>query len=203
MTVKPSNAGYAQEAPRLLQRYEGLASETVHAQWRQWIPSAPSRVLDIGAGTGRDAAWFVSLGHTVLAVEPTDELREGAQQLHPEAEITWLKDQLPDLTQVKARSELFDVIMLNAVWMHLTEDERRTGFETLVSFMAPGAHLFMSQRHGPVPEGRRMYDVSGDETVSFARAHGLRNLYNERSGSHLAENRNLGVEWTCLVFEKS
>ena len=130
-------------------------------------------------------------------------MREGAQQLHPEAEITWLKDHLPDLAQVKARSELFDVIMLNAVWMHLTKDERRTGFETLASLLAPGAHLFMSQRHGPVPEGRRMFDVSGDETISFARAHGLRTLYNERSGSHLAENRNLGVEWTCLVFEKS
>ena len=203
MTVKPSNAGYAQEAPRLLQRYEGLASETVHAQWRQWIPETPSRVLDIGAGTGRDAAWFVSRGHTVLAVEPTDELREGAQQLHPEPDITWLKDQLPDLAQVKARSELFDVIMLNAVWMHLTEEERKTGFGTLVSLMAPGAHLFMSQRHGPVPNGRRMFDVSGDETISFARAHGLRTLYHERNGSQLAENRNLGVEWTCLVFEKS
>ncbi|MEL6413465.1 MAG: class I SAM-dependent methyltransferase [Pseudomonadota bacterium] len=203
MSLKSSNAGYAQEAPRLLQRYEGLASETVHAQWRQWIPIAPSRVLDIGAGTGRDAAWFVSLGHSVLAVEPTDELREGAQRLHPERSITWLKDQLPDLAQVKARSELFDVIMLNAVWMHLTEEERKTGFETLVSLMAPGANLFMSQRHGPVPEGRRMFDVSGDETTSFARAHGLRILYNERNGSQLAENRNLGVEWTCLVFEKS
>lgn len=201
--MKPSNAGYAQEAPRLLKRYEGLASEDVHAQWRQWIPRAPSRVLDIGAGTGRDAAWFVSLRHSVLAVEPTDELRHGAQQLHPEPEITWLKDSLPTLAQVTARGETFDVIMLNAVWMHLTEEERRTGFETLVSLMAPGARLFMSQRHGPVPEKRRMFDVSGAETVSLAAAHGLETLYHERNGSQLAENRNLGVEWTCLVFEKS
>ena len=201
--MKPSNAGYAQEAPRLLKRYEGLASEDVHAQWRQWIPSAPSRVLDIGSGTGRDAAWFVSLGHSVLAVEPTDELRHGAQQLHPEPEITWLKDSLPTLAQVTARAETFDVIMLNAVWMHLTEEERRTGFETLVSLMAPGARLFMSQRHGPVPEKRRMFDVSGAETISLSAAHGLETLYHERNGSQLAENRNLGVEWTCLVFEKS
>ena len=201
--MKPSNAGYAQEAPRLLQRYEGLAPEDVHAQWRQWIPSAPSWVLDIGAGTGRDAAWFVSLGHSVLAVEPTDELRHGAQQLHPEPEITWLKDSLPTLAQVTARAETFDVIMLNAVWMHLTEQERRTGFETLVSLMAPGARLFMSQRHGPVPEKRRMFDVSGAESISLATSHGLETLYHERNGSQLAENRNLGVEWTCLVFEKS
>lgn len=201
--MKPSNAGYAQEAPRLLERYEGLASEEVHAQWRNLIPVTPSRVLDIGAGTGRDAAWFVSLGHSVLAVEPTDALREGAQTLHPEPEITWLNDALPDLAQVKARPGEFDIVMLNAVWMHLTEQERRAGFETIVSLMAPGARLFMSQRHGPVPDGRRMFDVSGDETISLAAAHGLQTLYHERSGSHLAENRNLGVEWTCLVFEKS
>lgn len=203
MSLKSSNAGYAQEAPRLLQRYEGLASETVHAQWRQWIPIAPSRVLDIGAGTGRDAAWFVSLGHSVLAVEPTDELREGAQRLHPERSITWLKDQLPDLAQVKARSELFDVIMLNAVWMHLTETERADGMANVASLLKPGGRIMMSQRHGPIPKGRRMFDVSGEETIAIAAQHGLKNLYHKRAGSISAENMARGIEWTKLVFEKS
>lgn len=202
MSQLASNAGYADEAATLLERYESFPSETVHAHWRAWIPSAPSDVLDLGAGTGRDAAWFVSLGHRVLAVEPTDALREGAQRLHPEAEITWLKDTLPDLRTVVQRQARYDVIMLNAVWMHLDEDERARGFETLVSLMAPGARLFMSQRHGPIPQGRRMFEVSGDETIGRANAHGLRTLHHERSGSILGENQKRGVEWTCLVFEK-
>src|SRR5689334_14175513 len=35
------------------------------------------------AGTGRDAAGLVGLGHSVVAVEPTEELRRGAMVLHP------------------------------------------------------------------------------------------------------------------------
>lgn len=202
MSKLASNAGYADEAAALLERYESFPSEAVHARWREWIPDDPSYVLDIGAGTGRDAAWFVSLGHRVLAVEPTDALREGAQSLHPEAEITWLKDKLPDLSSVMQREAQYDVIMLNAVWMHLDEEERARGFQILVSLMAPGARLFMSQRHGPIPEGRRMFEVSGDETIERASAHGLRTLYHQRSASILGENQKRGVAWTCLVFEK-
>jgi protein-L-isoaspartate O-methyltransferase len=35
-------------------------------------------VLDIGSGTGRDAAGLAAMGHSVVAVEPTAELRIGA-----------------------------------------------------------------------------------------------------------------------------
>lgn len=202
MTELKSNSGYAQEAANLLVRYESFPSEDVHAHWREFFPTTPSRVLEFGAGTGRDAAWLVSLGHSVLAVEPTDELRTGGARLHPEPQITWLKDALPGLEQTKARSEEFDVVMLNAVWMHLTSDERERGFASILSLMAPGARLFMSQRHGPIPAGRRMFDVSGEETIKRAEASGLKTLYQRRSGSILGENKKRGVEWTTLVFEK-
>ena len=203
MTNKHSNAGYADESADLLQRYESFPSETVHAHWRDLFPSQPGRVLDIGAGTGRDAAWLVGLGHSVLAVEPTDALREGAMALHPEPEITWLKDALPHLEQTTARNETFDMVLLNAVWMHLTVEERATGFPILVSLMAPGARLFMTQRHGPIPEGRRMFEVSAAETIAYAEQFGLQTRYNHRSASVLGENKKRGVEWTCLVFEKT
>lgn len=202
MTKTASNTGYAQEAPRLLERYESFPSDAVHAHWRDLIPDTPSCTLDIGAGTGRDAAWLVSLGHTVLAVEPTDALRTGAARLHPEPEITWLDDALPDLDRTRARSETFDLVMLNAVWMHLSREERDIGFPILASLLAPGGRLFMSQRHGPIPEGRRMFEVTGQETIERAERLGLKTLYQRRSGSILGENQKRGVEWTCLVFEK-
>jgi SAM-dependent methyltransferase len=198
-----SNAGYADEASDLLKRYESLDPVEVHTRWREWFPQAPSRILDIGAGTGRDAAWFVSLGHSVVAVEPTDELREGGQQLHREPEITWLNDAMPDLSQTHARNETFDMVMLNAVWMHLNEEERRIGMASIAALMVPGACLLMSLRHGPVPEGRRMFEVSGEETIALAKTHQLTPLLNIRSGSILGENKKRGVEWTMLVFEKS
>jgi ubiquinone/menaquinone biosynthesis C-methylase UbiE len=47
-----------------------------------------SRALDVGAGSGRDAAWLVSRGFEVWAVEPSEVMRREAQKRHAEASIT-------------------------------------------------------------------------------------------------------------------
>ena len=47
---------YADEAPELLKRYESISFADAQAPILQLIPPAPGRALDIGAGTGRDAA---------------------------------------------------------------------------------------------------------------------------------------------------
>ncbi|MEM9938007.1 MAG: class I SAM-dependent methyltransferase [Pseudomonadota bacterium] len=203
MSNVPSTAGYANEAEDLFKRYEARKAADIHKPWSHFFPSPPAHILDIGAGTGRDAAWFASLGHQVTAVEPVDEMRLRAQKLHPEPEVSWLKDILPDLTHTKALNLRFDMILMHAVWMHLTEDERKRGMVNLAALLAPGGRIVMSLRHGPVPEGRRMFDVTSEETIALAGENGLKNLFHERSESIAAENRALAIEWTKLVFEKA
>ncbi len=205
MTSSPtsSTAGYAAEAPTMLQRYESASSERVHAGLLDWFPSVPSLVLDIGAGTGRDAAYFASKGHSVLAVEPVAEMREGATRLHPEPEIEWLDDRLPDLAKVMARGVQFDLIMMSAVWMHLEAADRVAGMSNIAQLMSPGARLFMTLRHGPVPKERRMFEVTGEETIALAAEYGLTLLFQTRKPSIGAVNIAQGVEWTKLAFEKA
>lgn len=202
MASLTSTSGYAEEADDLFVRYEALSAPETHAHWRHLFPEPRARTLDIGAGTGRDAAWLASLGYSVLAVEPVETLRLRAAKLHPEPEITWLEDRLPGLANTHARVERFDMVMLNAVWMHLTEEERTTGMERVATLLAPGARLFMSLRHGPIPEGRRMFDVTGEETIALAAPCHLRPISHVRKNSIMAENKARGVEWTALVFEK-
>jgi protein-L-isoaspartate O-methyltransferase len=81
--------GYAEEAEALIKQYkeisrvkaaahlrqESVSFADVHEQVLHLIPTVPGRVLDIGSGTGRDAAAFAAMGHHVIAVEPTGELR--------------------------------------------------------------------------------------------------------------------------------
>ncbi|MEO1642752.1 MAG: class I SAM-dependent methyltransferase [Pseudomonadota bacterium] len=196
-----STSGYADRAPDLLVRYEALDPAEVNAHWRALFAPPPATVLDIGAGTGRDAAWLASLGYTVHAVEPTDPFRDAAMALHPEPQITWGDDALPGLTTTRASSETYDMVMLNAVWMHLDEAERTAAMPNLAALLTPKGRLYISLRHGPVPPGRRMFEVTADETIALAAAHGLTPLQNLRSGSIQAENQNRGVEWTSLVFE--
>jgi SAM-dependent methyltransferase len=116
---------YADEAPELLKRYESISFADAQAPVLQLIPPVPGRALDIGAGTGRDAAGLAARGYSVVAVEPTEELRCGAMLLHPSPMIEWLDDGLPDLAAVRARKEELDLAMLTAVWMHLDEAQRQ------------------------------------------------------------------------------
>ncbi len=82
--------GYAEEAETLLAQYESINFADVHRQMLHLIPAAQSRILDVGAGNGRDAAGLAALGHRVLAVEPTAALRIGAMALHPSPRIEWV-----------------------------------------------------------------------------------------------------------------
>lgn len=146
-----SNQGYEEEAERLLVQYEQLSFEESHQHILDLIPEIPATILDIGAGSGKDAAYLAEMGHGVVAVEPTDALRIGAQKLHPSPYIIWIDDHLPDLATVISRAEQFDCVMMSAVWMHLDRVERQRAMPVVASLLKPGALLVMNLRHGPVP----------------------------------------------------
>ena len=190
---------YAEEAPDLLKRYETISFAETHRSVMHLIPKDPCRVLDIGSGTGRDAAGFAGLGHRVVAVEPTEEMRRGAIALHPSRLIEWLDDGLPDLARVLARNEHFDVVMLTAVWMHLDEQQRRRAMPNLAALTREGGAMIMTLRHGPVPPGRRMFEVSAEETIGLAQPLGFRCVLNRPAELSL---RQPGVTWTRLAFRK-
>jgi SAM-dependent methyltransferase len=195
--------GYAEEAEALFEQYESIPAAEAHRAVLHLIPAMPVRVLDIGSGTGRDAAWFASRGHSVVAVEPTDAMRVPAMALHPSPRIDWLDDSLPVLAALRARSETFDLVMLTAVWMHLDEEQRRQAMPNLAALMRPGATVIMKIRHGPVPPGRRMFEVSAEETIALAGNEGLRPVLNVRSESSQEKNRAAGVSWINLGFVKA
>lgn len=201
MKQAPGTQGYADEAPDLVTRYEAIAFTALHQDILHLLPAPRARILDIGAGTGRDAAGFAEMGHAVLAVEPTDALRTAAATLHPSPLIEWLDDGLPHLAQVAARGETFDVIMLTAVFMHLDAQERAQAMESVAPLLAAGGKLILSLRHGPVPPGRRMFDVSAEETIALGTAHGLAPLLvlRERTLAH-AGHQAAGVTWTRLAL---
>src|SRR5260370_42061151 len=75
--------GYADEAEDLFKRYESIPAADAHRAVLHLILAAPSRILDIGSGTGRDASWFASTVHRLVAVQPTDAIRPPAPALHP------------------------------------------------------------------------------------------------------------------------
>lgn len=194
MTRRAGTENYDKEAPALLKQYESATFLDVHGEVAHLLPSAPSDVLDIGAGTGRDAAWFAAQGHRVTAIEPTDAMRLGAMALHPSPAITWIDDGLPELAAVRGRS--FDLVWLSAVWMHFTAAERAQMMPVVGALVRDRGSLMISLRYGPIPEGRRMFEVTADETIALATAAGLSLRFNTNSESARAP----GVRWTRLWF---
>jgi 2-polyprenyl-3-methyl-5-hydroxy-6-metoxy-1,4-benzoquinol methylase len=165
--ARPSGTeGYGETAAERVKQYESIGFADVHRDILHLFPATPSQVIDIGAGTGRDAAAFAERGHNVTAVEPTPELRTEAQRLHARWRIAWIDDSLPDLDRVHALGERYDVVMLTAVWMHLDTGQRERAMARVVPLVRPGGLMALS--HGPVPAGRRMFDVSAQETCELA-----------------------------------
>jgi SAM-dependent methyltransferase len=110
-------AGYTENADALAKQYESLAFEQIHRDLVALLPASPGRALDIGAGTGRDAAALARRGYQVVAIEPTPELRAVGQGLHADVAIDWIDDALPELATIGHREGRFDLVLLSAVWM--------------------------------------------------------------------------------------
>ncbi len=197
MTRASGTEGYGETADVLAERYETLRFEDVHRETLHLIPAKPVTILDVGAGTGRDAAALVARGHSVTAVEPTPELRAHGQRLHADANIVWIDDSLPHLARVAGT---FDLVLLTAVWMHLDESQRAHAMPAIARLMKPGTLAILSLRHGPVPKGRRMFDISAAETSALAERHGLATVHSSERPA-MAHN-SPDVWWSVLAFRR-
>jgi SAM-dependent methyltransferase len=194
--------GYAEQADLCIERWEAMSFAELHKGIVHLLPQAPARVLDVGAGSGRDAAALAARGYEVVAVEPVDTFRMDAASRHPSSAIDWVDDALPELPRVCSMQQMFDVIMLTAVWMHLADVERVRAMAVLSSLLRVDGLLVMTLRHGPVPIGRRMFDVSASETIALARQHCLQVLQNTVTDSVQKQNQASAVRWTHLAFRR-
>lgn len=169
----PAVAYYDQNAASLADTYEGLSFQETHPELAALLTvSTTLRILDVGAGSGRDAAAMASFGHQVTAVEPSGQMRALAQRLHPTTSVAWTDDALPALSTLK--TETFDIILLSAVWMHVEPSERRAAFARLADLLAPGGRLYITLRLGPAAAERAIFTVSEPELEALAKAKGMR-----------------------------
>ncbi|MYF90220.1 MAG: class I SAM-dependent methyltransferase, partial [Boseongicola sp. SB0676_bin_33] len=165
-------AWYDANAEAVVTRYESVLPEAVHDWLRDLLPQGSASVLDIGAGSGRDAAWLAANGHDVVAVEPSASLRAAAASLHDDPAINWIDDRLPTLGVVSRSGLSFDLILLSAVWMHVPENDRRRAFRKLINLLRPGGLMAITLRIGPSDLERGFHSVAPEEVEALARDHG-------------------------------
>lgn len=188
---------YEHHASRLVAQYESLPFEGVHADVIDLLPAPGATVLDVGAGSGRDAGWLAAQGHQVVAVEPSPAMFDHARKLRPSASIHWLSDSLPDLAQVRRLGLTFDLILLSAVWMHIPPASRQRALRKLATLLAPKGRIVISLRLGAPDSERAMHAVSLQELTVLAQEFGLRVLRASDSADRLGR---ADVSWTSVVL---
>ena len=193
--VRDVVGGYDAEAGTLVAEYERFSFEKIHAPVIELVPESAGCVLDVGAGSGRDAAWFAARGHQVVAIEPSVEMRSAAKERHETPDIRWMNDTLPTLDKVLRSKLTFDLIWLSAVWMHVPRSTRARAFRKLVSLMNPGGSMMVSLRRGPSPPGRPMEPATAAGIEVLARRHGLQTI---RVETHADAAGRPGVQWEVI-----
>lgn len=191
---------YLANAPTLVAKYNSMNPESLHGSWSSFIPENPGIALDIGAGSGRDANWLAEKGWDVIAVEPCREFQKLAKP-DSHANVIWQDDGLPELKSLRAAGHRFNLILLSAVWMHVSENKRERAFRIISDLLAPGGILVFTLRQGSDEQEnleRGFYPVSSGELEKFARQRALVREFYEGSEDHLARSN---VHWETLVFK--
>lgn len=194
-TVGVYNRGFREFA----EAYETFGFDEVHRDALPFVPSKPGCVLDVGAGSGRDAAWFAARSWEVVAVEPAAALRAEAARLHPQPEIRWLDDRLPALAGVHRLGLAFDLVWVSGVWMHMPPADRPRAMRKLATLLKPGGRMVLTLRHGPAPQDRPMWPVDAHEVERLGLDHGLA----LRAATQRAEDRQGrdDVRWQTVVLD--
>lgn len=166
---------YEKQATQLATSYNSVATADILPDFAASIMATPDRAykraLDLGCGSGRDAFWMASQGMAVDAVDGAAEMLTEARKQHSHALIHYIHDIAPTLPQLQALGRKYDVVLMNAFLFHFDAPERQQLYKALSPLLQPNAYLYVTLRHGQVPEGRQMYAVPLQELEDFARQH--------------------------------
>ncbi|MDN7125972.1 class I SAM-dependent methyltransferase [Pseudidiomarina sp. 1APR75-33.1] len=186
---------YSENADEFSRQYDSLSFAQVHGDWLHLLDEIPSgtQVLDIGAGSGRDARALAKRGLQVTAVEPAAALRALAQE--KSAGINWVDDTLPDLESLDSR---YGLVLVSAVWMHLNLFGQIESLKRITELVEQNGYLILTLRHGTFADEREGHVLSEKHILESAEGLGL-HLAFSTDNSDLLERKD--VRWQTLVFQ--
>ena len=202
-----SESFYNKNAEKLAELYLSKTFEQVHQSWLNYLTPVlnkkDARILDLGAGAGRDSKYMAEQGASnnvsITAIEPALTLAQLGKQQTQGLNVRWLQDSLPDLHAVTKQEVSFDLILLSAVWMHIPDSQRSRSLRKLANLLKPGGKLVISLRHGPSGDERNMFDVCSDRLLQRGKKCGLLPLLVTENHKDVLERE--AVSWQTVVLQ--
>lgn len=135
-----------------------VRQELIRRQLASYLPGSSAHVIDVGAGQGTQAVALAALGHEVLALEPSEEMREACATTLAELDaatavrVTIADGRIDTLVALdtsrtpgdEAAPTRFDVVCCHGVLMYL--DDPAPALAALAGAVAPGGILSLVAR---------------------------------------------------------
>jgi SAM-dependent methyltransferase len=143
---------YDRNAEEVARRYESVPGGI--SDFFRFVFAPGDSVLEIGSGSGRDAARLLELGVHVHAVEPSAGLRHRAAVLHPELSGRLFEGELPANLPPPVAGP-YDGVVLSAVIMHIPDSELFDAALAVRDRLKDGGKLLLSTplERGDTPAG--------------------------------------------------
>ncbi|AZA76051.1 class I SAM-dependent methyltransferase [Chryseobacterium sp. G0186] len=196
----PGTEGYADALDKFIEATVLIDFTVLHHDFIPFIPKTSSRILDLGAGIGKDSSVFSAMGHSVTAVEPSEALIEAGKKLYPDFGINWIQDALPELGFLSPDVK-FDFILISGVWHHLSPEEQHFSMIKGSQLLTKKGILALSLRNGPAGVGTHIFPTRTIQTIQQAEQTGLKTLLTLEKQPSLLPGKET-VTWSRLIFQK-
>ncbi len=149
---------------------EKLGPEVKARQFLSFL-KGPSKILDLGCGPGRDAKYFVAMGHEVTGIDISPKMIEIAKASVPKAQFL-----VSDIEGFDPGDGAFDAIWASASLLHVPKKLFAKTLAKIRMSLKPEGIFYVSMKKG-----------SGEELAADARYGGVEKFWNYVQEEELAE----------------
>jgi SAM-dependent methyltransferase len=199
----PTQIHYNENASHYALEYQGADVADLHGILGKWLPNG-CRVLEIGSGIGRDAAYMASLGCRVIASDASNEMLRFSEEYLQTNSQNDSYDLVPATFPLepghKLLSERFDAVVCLATIMHIPDSDLFTfAFQIKTLLNTKGIFIcsFCPGREVSEEDPRLFVNREPSQIQLFFERIGFRLLYAEENRDGMGRD----IQWTTLVFE--
>ncbi len=195
---------YNENGKNIAKRYETAKVSNLHKALKHSFKQ-PARLLELGCGSGRDAAFMTNYGFHVVAVDGAASMIESALIHHPELSGHLHTIQLP--AGLSDKLGVFDGIFSIATLMHLSRADIEHLLIKIKSLLCSHGKFFFSVpiqrddiRQNEFDEkGRRFTTMTKKEWLDICKKHGFKAIKSTTTKDGLGRP---GIIWMNCLTEK-
>jgi len=198
---------YDEQAEDISDRYESADVSRLHAMLLRYLPSRGASVLELGCGSGRDAAFLRACGYEVTAVDASGGMVAEATRIHPElsGRVSCAAAPFPGGSPLLRRT--FDAVICIGALMHIPDAGLPETVLQIRRMLRPGGVLFVEVSVGRAGlrgerdgTGRLFRERRPEELQPLFEQHGFTFSARRESPDSLGRP---ALRWVSLVFNRA